>query len=135
MEEIRARFVEMPFSRLLGVEVVDAADGFATMTMPLSPAVAWNDVAFAAAYVGLLADLACGAAAMSLLPADATLATNGVDFILTGATTGPILRAHGAVAVHDGPRLVLNAVVEVGDGTTFATCGAAMVTLRATVPR
>jgi len=136
LAEVQARFDEMPFARLLGVRVVDAGGGRATMTMPLAPSVAYTDGAFAGAYVGVLADLACGAAALAALPVDVLPVTVAVDATVTGSTAGSELRAQGTIAIHDGTRLVLHGVVEVGDpGGPFRPCGAAMVTLRAASAR
>lgn len=128
---IRAHFARMPFAVDLGAEVVAAAGGAATVTLPLSTRVAWNEDAFAGAFVGLVADLAAGAAALGLLPVDRAPMTMAVDFTLTGPTTGSLLRAEATLAASHGNALAFSAVVRAEGARASVACGAALVTLRA----
>jgi len=131
LEQIRAHLTAMPFLDGLGMEIVAAADGAATAVLPLSPRVAWNDTAFAGAFVGLLADNAAGAAALATLPADRAPVTIAVDLTVTGPTAGSRLRAVATLASQHGNTLVFTVVVHVEDDTRSAACGVCLVNLRA----
>jgi uncharacterized protein (TIGR00369 family) len=131
LEQIRAHLAAMPFLDGLGMEIVAAADGAATAVLPLSRRVAWNDTAFAGAFVGLLADNAAGAAALAMLPADRAPVTIAVDLTVTGPTAGARLRADATLASHAGNTLVFTVVVHAEDGAASTACGVSLVHLRA----
>lgn len=124
----------MPFAVALDLHVTHAAGGAATVALPRSPTVSWNDDSFQAAFVALVADLAAGAAAAGVIDDAEFPLTTGIDVALLAATRGDRLVGEARVLAHVGSTLVVATTVRVERGASLIVCGAGTVSLRAVTP-
>jgi acyl-coenzyme A thioesterase PaaI-like protein len=93
--------------------------------------VTYDGTAFAAIAVGLVADVAAGAATLRTLPVDVMALTAGVDSTMTASTRGDRLSARARLRERDETRLIFDAVVEVSSvGQEPRECGRGVVTMR-----
>ena len=67
LSQLRAINAMAPFNRWCGIEVVEAGDGHATITMPWRPEVGQYAGFLHAGLVGALIDTACGFAAVTVV--------------------------------------------------------------------
>jgi len=124
----------MPFAAELGLEVVDAAGGTAAVTLARSRAVSWNEDSFQAAFVALVADLAAGAAAATVIGAEEFPLTTDIDVAVLAATRGERLVADAHVLAHVGRSFVVATTVRVHRAGNETVCGAGTVKLRIVTP-
>jgi len=123
----------MDFARSMQLEIDDVDDGVGNASMPLSPAVTFDGAAFAAFAIGVVADVAAGAATLAVTPSDEMAYTLRIDSQITGSTRGTRLSAIAALRERIGERLVFDATIRAHrpDGTT-RQCGTAVVTMQIT---
>ncbi len=124
----------MPFATTMHLEIESATDGVGVVSMPLSDSVSYDGAAFAAMAVGVVADVAAGAATLSMLPPDQMTLTGRIDTTITASTVGTRLTARAELRERDDTTLIFDAVATVQgpDGKT-TNCGTAVITMR--VPR
>lgn len=128
LSEIRATFAAMPFAEHVGLTIESATPASATAIITLGPATAWSVDAFQAAYVGLVADLAAGAAALATVKRDDMPLTTALTVTLTGTTRGTELRATATAASRSSSTLTYT--VEISTEPATHVCATALVTLR-----
>ncbi len=121
----------MPFAVALDLEVTGAAGGAAAVGLPRSRSVSWNDDSFQAAFVALVADLAAGAAAASVIDVDEFPLTTDIDIAVLAATRGDRLLADAHLLARAGSTLVMAATVRIEHDGSQLVCGAGTVKLRA----
>lgn len=131
IEEIRATFAAMPFAHQVGLTIEAATPTSATAVIALGPATAWSAEAFQAAYVGLVADLAAGAAALATVDRAEMPLTTALSITVTGATIGTQLRAVATPGSRS--RGTLTYTVAISTDRDGAACAQALVTLRVAV--
>lgn len=126
----------MPFVQAIDLEIESAGDGVAVVSIPLSDVVTYDGAAFAATAIGLVADMAAGAATLRTLPVGEMALTAGIDSKITASTRGDRLSAKAQLRERDDTQLVFDAVVTVSnaDGEP-KECGAGVVTMRVARPR
>ncbi len=132
LSEIRATIAAMPFAAQVGLTIESATPTSATAMITLGPATAWSADAFQAAYVGLVADLAAGAAALATVDRDDMPLTTALNVTLTGATKGTELRATATAASRNSSTLTYT--VEICTDLAIRACATALVTLRVASP-
>ncbi|MEL6893890.1 MAG: DUF4442 domain-containing protein [Actinomycetota bacterium] len=125
----------MPFVQAVGLEIESADEGVAVVSIPLSDVVTYDGTAFTAIAVGLVADVAAGAATLRTLPVDEMALTAGVDSTMTASTKGDRLSARAQLRERDDTRLIFDAVVTVSSvGAAPKECGRGVVTMRVARP-
>lgn len=136
MDEVREFILTMPFAIAQKLEIEHAADGVGIASMPLSDVVAFNDTAFQGMAIGIVADVAAGAATLAMTTADQFPLTGSVDTTITASTEGSRLTARAELRERDDTALVFDAIatVEAADGS-HRPCGSAVVTMRIARPR
>lgn len=132
LEEIRATFAAMPFAATVGLTIEAATPASASASIALGPATAWSADAFQAAYVGLVADLAAGAAALATVERRDMPLTTAVNVSLTGPTNGSRLRATATAASRSTTTLAYT--VQIATDRASGPCATALVTLRIASP-
>ncbi len=121
----------MPFVQAVGLDIESADAGGAVVSIPLSDVVTYDGTAFAATAVGLVADMAAGAATLRTLPVDQMALTAAIDSTMTASTRGDRLSARAQLRERDDTRLIFDAVVEVSSsGGEPRECGRGVVTMR-----
>ena len=107
------RLVRCLLSRLLASRSSSLTRASAWSRFHCRDVVTYDGAAFAAIAVGLVADVAAGAATLRTLPVDAMALTAGVDSTMTASTRGDRLSARARLRERDETRLIFDAVVEV----------------------
>lgn len=131
LDQVRETIGSMPFVQAVGLEVEFADEGVGVVSIPLSDVVTYDGTAFAAIAVGLVADVAAGAATLRTLPVDEMALTAGVDSTMTASTRGDRLSARARLRERDETRLIFDAIVEVSSvGREPRECGRGVVTMR-----
>lgn len=133
LSEIRDTFAAMPFAAQVGLTVETATPAGATASIILGPATAWSPDAFQAAYIGLVADVAAGAAALATVGRDDMPLTTAVTTTITGPTHGTELRATATAASCSSSTLTYT--VEISTDIATGACATALVTLRVATSR
>ena len=124
----------MPFASALDLRILDAVGGTATVALPLSPSVSWSGDSFQAAFVALVADLASGAAAASVIGDDEFPLTVDINVTLLAPTRGDRLVADANVLARVGSVLLMATTVRVERDGSSIVCGAGTVKLRSVKP-
>jgi acyl-coenzyme A thioesterase PaaI-like protein len=125
----------MPFVQAVGLQIESADDGVAVVSIPLSEVVTYDGAAFAAIAIGLVADVAAGAATLRTLPVDEMALTAAVDSTMTASTKGDRLSARAQLRERDETRLIFDAIVEVSSlRGEPRECGRGVVTMRVARP-
>ncbi len=131
LDQVRETIGSMPFVQAVGLEVESADGGVAVVSIPLSDVVTYDGTAFAAIAIGLVADVAAGAATLRTLPLDEMALTAAVDSTMTASTMGDRLSARAQLRERDDTRLIFDAVVGVSSaGGEPRECGRGVVTMR-----
>lgn len=120
----------MPFAPALGVEVVSATQGSATLEVPLSPALEAPPGSFAASSVGVVGDMAAILSVTSALPPGGTMSTMDFTIKMLGTARGTRLRATGLARQIGKTTCVGSADISVLQGDTWTVCGTLLATGR-----
>lgn len=130
LNEIRQTILVMPFAITMQLEIEQAGDGIGVVSMPLSDAVSFNETAFAGMAIGIVADVAAGAATLAIMPPGEMALTGAVDTKVTASTIGSRLSARAELRERTHGSLVYDATVTVhGRDGGQRTCGTAVVTM------
>ncbi|MDF1727674.1 MAG: PaaI family thioesterase [Sulfitobacter sp.] len=130
LKALRQGLGAMPFASALGVEVVSASPGSATLEVPLSPALEAPPGAFAASSVGVVGDMAAILSVTSALPAGNFVSTMDFTIKMLGTAQGTRLRAVGAVKQIGKTTCIGAAEISVLNGDTWTPCGTLLATGR-----
>jgi uncharacterized protein (TIGR00369 family) len=94
---VRASFARQPFMALLGAEIMALGPGTCEITLPFRRDLTQQHGFLHAGVVATLADNACGYAAFTLMPADASVLTVEFKLNLMAPAEGEALIARGRV--------------------------------------
>lgn len=94
---VRASFARQPFMTLLGAEITALGPGTCEITLPYRRELTQQHGFLHAGVVATLADNACGYAAFTLMPADASVLTVEFKLNLMAPAEGEALIARGRV--------------------------------------
>lgn len=120
----------MPFAPALGVEVVAASKGSATLEVPLSPALEAPPGAFAASSVGVIGDMAAILSVTSALPLGDAMTTMDFTIKMLGTARGSKLRAIGTAKQIGKTTCVGAAEISVLHKDAWHPCGTLLATGR-----
>lgn len=120
----------MPFAPALGVEVIRATPGSATLEVALSPALEAPPGSFAASSVGVLGDMAAILSVTSALPPDGVMSTMDFTIKMLGTARGSRLRAVGQAKQIGKTTCVGAAEISVLQGEEWHACGTLLATGR-----
>lgn len=108
---------------LLGARLVDASDGHAVIEVPYRDDLTQQHGYFHGGVVTAIADTACGYAAYTTMPADASVLTVEFKINLINPAAGERLRAEAKVKKSGRTLVVVGASVSVIRGGKAVTCG------------
>ncbi len=133
--KVRQSFAAQGMLRTLDAEIAALSPGRCNVTAPITPAVSQQQGFAHAAVSFALGDVACGYAALSLLPADREVLTSEMKIHLLAPAQGNRLEARGEV-IRAGRRLVITradvfALDDAGQETHCATLLGTMVSAAA----
>jgi len=109
--------------KLFGAELVDAADGRATIEVPYREDLTQQHGYFHGGVVTAIADTACGYAAYTTMPPDSSVLTVEFKINLMNPAAGERLRAEATVHKSGRTRVVVGATVSVTRGDKSVLCG------------
>ena len=96
-EQVRASFERQRFMDFLGAELADVRPGACEIRLSFRPELGQQHGYFHGAVIGALSDNACGYAAYSLAPADATILTVEYKLNIVAPGDGQLLISRGTV--------------------------------------
>jgi uncharacterized protein (TIGR00369 family) len=108
---------------LLGAELVEAADGRAVIEVPYRNDLTQQNGYFHGGVVTAIADTACGYAAFTTIPPDASVLTVEFKINLMNPAAGERLRAEARVHKAGRTLVVASATVMVSRGEKTVSCG------------
>ena|SRR5215472_14144298 len=108
---------------LLGAELVEAADGQAVIEVPYRDDLTQQHGYFHGGVVTAIADTACGDAAFTTMPADASVLTVEFKINLLNPAAGDLLRAEARVLKAGRTLVVVASSVTVMRGEKSVVCG------------
>jgi uncharacterized protein (TIGR00369 family) len=108
---------------LLGAELVEAADGRAAIEVPYGEDLTQQHGYFHGGVVTAIADTACGYAAYTTMPEDASVLTVEFKINLVNPAAGERLRAEATVRKAGRTLVVVAATVSVIRGGKAVACG------------
>jgi uncharacterized protein (TIGR00369 family) len=108
---------------LLGAELVEAADGRAVIEVPYRNDLTQQNGYFHGGVVTAIADTACGYAAFTTIPPDASVLTVEFKINLMNPAAGERLRAEARVHKAGRTLVVASATVMVSRGENTVSCG------------
>jgi uncharacterized protein (TIGR00369 family) len=108
---------------LLGAELVEAADGRAVIEVPYRNDLTQQNGYFHGGVVTAIADTACGYAAFTTIPPDASVLTVEFKINLMNPAAGERLRAEARVHKAGRTLVVASATVMVSRGDKTVLCG------------
>ncbi len=127
-ERVRTSFEKQGLMRLLGAEVVEAAEGRCVISVPFSERLTQQEQYFHGAVTGAIADTAGGYAALTLAPPDREVLTVEYKVNFLAPALGEKLVARGEVLTAGRRLFVCKAeVLAVADGQE-SVCAAALQT-------
>ncbi len=127
-ERVRTSFEKQGLMRLLGAEVVEAAEGRCVIEVPFSERLTQQERYFHGAVTGAIADTAGGYAALTLAPPDREVLTVEYKVNFLAPALGEKLVARGEVLTSGRRLFVCKAeVFAVADGQE-SVCAAALQT-------
>ena len=109
--------------RLLGAELVEAADGRAAIEVPYREDLTQQHGYFHGGVVTAIADTACGYAAYTTMPSDSSVLTVEFKINLMNPAAGERLRAEARVKKSGRTLVVVGATVTVIRGDKAIPCG------------
>lgn len=130
---VRASFARQPFMTLLGASITALGPGTCEITLPFRRELTQQHGYLHAGVVATLADNACGYAAFTLMPADASVLTVEFKLNLMAPAEGEVLIARGRVRKAGRTLTVVEAEVSArreGAETPVAVMLATMMALR-----
>lgn len=130
VKPLSALLAGMPFAPALGVQVVAATKGSATLEVSLSAALEAPPKCFAASSVGMLGDMAAILSVTSALPIGHAMSTMDFTIKMLGTARGDKLRAVGHARQIGKTTCVGAADISVFDGETWVECGTLLATGR-----
>lgn len=136
LDEIRDTILVMPFAQAMQIELEFAEDGVGVASMPLNETVAYNGSAFAGLAIGIIGDVAAGAATLAMTPHDQMALTGAVNSVVTASTEGSRLTARAELRERSETALIYDAVVKVHPHAGEPTeCGTVVVSIHVPRPR
>ena len=108
--------------RVLGAELVEAADGRATIEVPYREDLTQQHGYFHGGVVTAIADTACGYAAYTTMPLDSSVLTVEFKINLMNPAAGERLRAEARVRKSGRTLVVVGATVTVALGDKVVPC-------------
>ena len=128
---VRASFARQPFMTLLGAEITGLGPGTCEVTLPYRPELTQQHGFLHAGVVATLADNACGYAAFTLMPADASVLTVEFKLNLMAPAEGEALVARGRVRKAGRTLTVVEAEVSARRDGAEAPVAAMLATMMA----
>lgn len=126
----RGFLAAMPAFALLGLDIRALGVGTSELILPVVPAVTFDGLHVQGGIIGALLDIAGGAAALTLVPADHGIATLGFETHHLAPAGGRELVARGQV-VKPGRNQALSRVdIHAVDGDRQVMCSTGFVTTR-----
>ena len=125
---LRRGMLGFPIAKMLGLEFGRIAPGEAELSLPYREELTVGAGSFQAGIVGMLADMAAGSAAGTLLPAGHVLVTCDYTVKLVSPAAGERLIARGSVVRPGQSLTVSRAEVFAVKGTSERLCAVALAT-------
>jgi uncharacterized protein (TIGR00369 family) len=124
-----------PFTRLLGIHVLEVAPGRAVVAMPVTPQHAQQAGYVHGGAVATLCDLAAGYAGFTLFPPEHAILTVEIKVNFLAPARGTRLVGEGTVQKHGRTLTVTECRIFAEDGAARTLCASAQQTLISVVPR
>jgi uncharacterized protein (TIGR00369 family) len=128
-EQVRASFGRQRFMGFLGAELVDVRPGACEIRLPFRPELGQQHGYFHGGVIGAISDNACGYAAYSLAPANATILTVEYKLNIVAPGDGDVLIGRGTVVKPGRTLVVARADTFVLKGGRERLCATALETL------
>lgn len=132
---LEALLEQQPFSRLLGIAVLDAGPGRAVLAMPVTPGHTQQAGVVHGGAIATLCDLAAGYAGFTLFPADHGVLSVEIKVNFLAPGRGERLVGEGMVQKHGRTLTVTECRIFAEDRGVRTLCASALQTLIAVVPR
>ena len=129
LERVLASFEKQGLMRLLGAEVVEAAEGRCVVEVPFREELTQQERYFHGAVTGAIADTAGGYAALTLAPPDREVLTVEYKMNFLAPAWGEKLVASGEVLTAGRRLFVCRAEVEAVDGEEHRKCATLLQTI------
>jgi len=117
---VRASFARQKAMDLIGARLAVVAPGYTEVSLAYRPELTQQKAYLHGGILGMIADSACGYAAYSLMPADASLVTVEYKINILAPATGDVI-ARGQVVRPGRTLTVTRGDVHAADGTHVAT--------------
>jgi uncharacterized protein (TIGR00369 family) len=121
-------FRRQKFMKFIGAELLRVLPGFCTLQLKFREKMTHDPLCFHPGVVGALADSAGEFAALSLLPADSSLATADCKLNLLAPAQGDVLVAHAKVVKSGKPMTVCTSEIYVRKDRSQNLCAMALMT-------
>ena len=119
-----------PVTHLLGIQISDLAFGKATIELPFREDLTFDGKTFQAGIVGVIADFAGAASAMSALPQGWAILSLGFEVHNIGTARGDSLTGFGEVIKPGKSHIVSRVDIFANRNQEKIHCGTALVTTR-----
>jgi uncharacterized protein (TIGR00369 family) len=129
VEQVRASFARQRFMGFLGAELVDVRPGACEIRLPFRPELGQQHGYFHGGVIGTISDNACGYAAYSLAPPNATILTVEYKLNIVAPGDGDVLIGRGTVVKPGRTLVVARADTFVLKGGRERLCATALETL------